>query len=526
MLLSLASALPAPLKHLYGVGATLVVLGLLTYALPDDWGKNVTALKPWVEGDAPLYAGFRGIDTRQADKDTGLSEELLAEAGAHPAEAEDADLVAPPPVVAKAPPKAPTAAPKRPAAAPAPRPDAPPTPPVAVKPTDDAPAVALDPAEWKGISGELEDPSGKALDTFFRALHRTARREPGAITRISHWGASVIAADGFTSVARRKLQALFGSGGKGWVNVAPGSKWYRQRDVVYKPRGWKDRMVTFDSLKSGRYGFGGVAAIGAPGAVSSYQAHATRLELYYLAQPKGGEVELAVEDGPTQVVSTALPDGAAQDAWATLVAPALDPQKPNTFTVKALGKGPVHLYGVTLETDGPGVVYDCLGLIGTRADRLLHFDETHIAAQVAHRKPDLIVLDFGGNETGDENMNLRLYEESYKDVIRRMRKGRPEASCLVLTPVDHAENDRGKLVTKPILRRMLPVMRRLAKDEGCAVFDVWKAMGGEGSLRKWVTNDFAYADSHLTAGGDRVLGAMLYKAIVKGYSDWRSKASR
>jgi len=34
----------------------------------------------------------------------------------------------------------------------------------------------------------LLDPSGKALDGFFAALTRTANKQPGAITRIAHFG--------------------------------------------------------------------------------------------------------------------------------------------------------------------------------------------------------------------------------------------------------------------------------------------------------------------------------------------------
>ena len=64
----------------------------------------------------------------------------------------------------------------------------------------------------------------------------------------------------------------------------------------------------------------------------------------------------------------------------------------------------------------------------------------------------------------------------------------------------------------------------IALEEGCAFFDTFSAMGGEGSMGRWykatprlTSGDF----SHPTRAGRRVLGGMLYRALMKGYVDWR-----
>ena len=97
------------------------------------------------------------------------------------------------------------------------------------------------------------------------------------------------------------------------------------------------------------------------GARSTYRVYSDRLELYYLAFPRGGEVAISVDDAEPVLVSTMAET--ATDAWRVFEAPERGGE--HTFTVKATGR--VHLYGVTLERDGPGVVYDCVGMIGTRA---------------------------------------------------------------------------------------------------------------------------------------------------------------
>jgi hypothetical protein len=49
-------------------------------------------------------------------------------------------------------------------------------------------------------------------------------------------------------------------------------------------------------------------------------------------------------------------------------------------------------------------------------------------------------------------------------------------------------------------------------------------MGGEGAIGRWYYRSkprLAWGDfAHLTKAGDRVLGAMIYKALMKAFSDW------
>ena len=72
-------------------------------------------------------------------------------------------------------------------------------------------AAAL--AKAKG-SIAVDDPTGHALDAFYMLLAKTKRKEPGAVTRILHYGDSVITSDYISGTMRRKMQAEFGDSGK------------------------------------------------------------------------------------------------------------------------------------------------------------------------------------------------------------------------------------------------------------------------------------------------------------------------
>lgn len=500
--------------------------------------------RPWMAGDPIPFAHWWGGDreasklpglagefvhkesTRDEAEEAGVNEELMNEARDDSSEDE---LIAPDGPPEPTPPDPPgtepevRVQPEKGSPSPAPSPVKEP----AKEPVKRRPTITVDPAEYRGLKEGITDPSGKALDAFYTALARTARREKGAITRISHYGDSVIGADGLTSAARRKLQKTFGNGGKGWVNLAPFGSSYIQKDVIYRQRHWRGtKTVLYGGLRrgmrKGRYGYGGSAARSPGGGRSSYRVYADHLELYYFAYPKGGKVAVKIDDGEWIQHSTQA--DTPMDAWKTFHAE--KPGGEHTFTVRAAGDGALVGYGVALERKTPGVVYDCLAMIGTRADRLLHYDTEHLKAQVAHRKPNLQILMFGGNELGDKRMALRPYKKKYLRVIQNVRAGAPNASCMIMSPVDHGERWRGRVRTEPLLKRLIPVMKAIAAESGCAFFNTFAAMGGEGAAGRWrrmkptlVSGDLA----HLTKAGGRVVGTMLYKALMKGFADWATR---
>ncbi|GMV42620.1 MAG: hypothetical protein AMXMBFR64_43360 [Myxococcales bacterium] len=388
-------------------------------------------------------------------------------------------------------------------------------------------AVSVTPREIEGLAKELEDPSGRAMDAFYASLLDTAEHKEGALTRISHWGDSTIAADGITSTLRRRMQRRFGDGGHGFVLIARSYMPYRHSDIVHKENdGWKIYPVLNDGLRSGAYGFGGVAFQSHGGAWSSFGTVAkgtigtavSRFELFYQGHPGGGDLQWWVDDDPKEVLSTKAPE--TVDMWKVIEVP----DGPHALSIRAAGRGQVRLYGMVLEREGPGVVYDSLGIVGARAARLLNADADHMAGQVRHRDPDLIVLAFGGNEAVDRRMSITWYEGKLAEVIRTMRAGKPEASCLIMAPLDQGERDeRGNVRTIPIVPKIVEAQRRIAAQEGCAFFDTFEAMGGRGAMLRWFRSKprLGWGDFvHATPAGYEVIGNMLYKALLKGFADY------
>ena len=129
---------------------------------------------------------------------------------------------------------------------------------------------AADIAKAKG-SVAIEDATNHALDTFYTRLQKTKAKETGAVTRIEHYGDSVITSDYISGTMRRKMQTEFGDAGHGFILLAKPWDWYFHNDVVQGAGdGWSSSRITGPWNGDKIYGIGGVSFVGQPGAVAWY----------------------------------------------------------------------------------------------------------------------------------------------------------------------------------------------------------------------------------------------------------------
>jgi lysophospholipase L1-like esterase len=248
---------------------------------------------------------------------------------------------------------------------------------------------------------------------------------------------------------------------------------------------------------------------------------ASRFEVYYQKRPRGGAFTVRLDSGKRKTVSTEA--DRVSDAVYSIEAP----DGAHQIELRYTRGGPVHLYGVAVERDGPGIVYDSLGLVGARANRLLNYDEAHIQGQLEQRGVDLLVLGFGGNEASDDRTEDAFYED-YVQVLRHMRQGREDLGCLVFAPLDQAHRERGRIRTLPTIPRIVAAQRRAALDVGCAFYDTWQAMGGPDAMRRWYKASPRLAMSdfrHATPAGYEIIGNMFYKAILAGFADYLARSA-
>jgi len=489
--------------------------------------------QPWSSGP-PANVDRAARDRRPARRAAGLASALLAGAAAVPllgavgalplgggraaaGALRTADPAEP----------APSAPPRRDAEG-APTPTDPPAPPAAASRSEDR----APPDEVEAPFDLLERVRGDELDGFHAALARTAGLREGAVTRVVHLGDSSIGLDQLTHGIRRRMQRRFGDAGPGFVLLQPHSASYRH--AVAHPgvrRKWEFCFLIFRCRRDGHYGLGGVTFRSGGGAATVYQVPdaggddgaATRFELWYATQPHGGSL-VVTAGGRRRVLDTEGPR--LEDArWSRRL-----PEGARWVRVQARG-GPVRAYGVVLEHERPGVVWDGLSMIGAFTHRLLAQDAEHLAGQIRWRDPDLVVLSYGGNDLrrfAAGRVDQDGLEAETRQAIRHIRRGRPGVSCIVVGINDHRKS--GALVVGPDeVEGVLMAQRRAARAEGCAFFDTYRAMGGRGAFERWAAHRpplVANDQKHLTRAGRVILSRRIYDALLRDHDRWRARRFR
>ena len=360
--------------------------------------------------------------------------------------------------------------------------------------------------------------SASSMAAFYTALLATEQRRPGAVTRIVHYGESPTTADMITADVRSLLQSRFGDAGHGFALVAKPWAWYQHRGVDVAGANWSIHPAHQGHLKDGLFGLGGVAFIGASDAsarIKLQDKRHTLIEVAYLAQPDGGSFTVSAGDTLLGSVDTAATKPAP--GYASFPVPAGTAE----FMIGGV-TGSVRLFGIRLAKAGPGVMYDSLGLNGasiTVPSR--RFNEEHWAAQLQHAQPNLVVLNYGINESVYAAFVESSLEKELLRVIARIRKAVPNASILLMAPMDRGDRaGAGEIITPKALTRVVEIEAKVAADTGIAFFNTFEAMGGRGTMGKWYTGTprLVSADLiHPMPAGARKVGELFYQALVDGY---------
>ena len=384
-------------------------------------------------------------------------------------------------------------------------------------------APTTPPASMAAV-GPLDNAS--ALKHWFERLATLDDGGSNQDVRVVQFGDSHTAADLESGTVRRSLQARFGDGGRGFVELGRPWKTYIQ-DGLKLPGMNKDWSAEHGKLEHGRfvgdgcYGIGGVCLVtnkkGAK-AWADIVSPSSNVELEYLEQPQGGTLELFVDNTSALKVST---KGKANASAFKAVSV---PDGPHHLEVQALGDGDVRFFGVSLDRNQIGVVWNALGINGARASTLLQWSEPHMADQIQHQAPDLVVLAYGTNESADDG-SLEAFERQLVDVLGRVARAVPSASCLLLGPPDRAIETSTGWMTAPKLEQVVEVERAVAHAAGCGFYDQLKAMGGNGTIAAWAeeTPPRAQKDHvHLTRDGYTFVGQAFADDLVRAYAAWRA----
>src|SRR5690606_1862512 len=231
----------------------------------------------------------------------------------------------------------------------------------------------------------------------------TQAKQPGAITRIAHFGDSIVVSDYVSGTLRRKFQDAFGDAGHGYVLVANAWPAYFHNDVYrFASRGWKVSRIVGPVNRDGYYGLGGVSFQAPPGARArvgtakegEHSRAVSKFIVVYMQDVAAGGFRINM-DGEFHSEVDARSDK-KQVGYAVVEVP----DGEHELEIVTQG-GTTRMFGVVLERKVPGVVLDALGVQGARIRFHDKQDDEHWAEQLRWRQPNLLVYQFGANESGD-----------------------------------------------------------------------------------------------------------------------------
>ena len=369
-------------------------------------------------------------------------------------------------------------------------------------------------AALRAISERTSQPAGVlagagALVPFFEQL---AHPPENMSLHILQYGDSHTASDDWANQMRQDFQAKFGAGGPGFTLPGHPFLGYRRFDSKgNNSRGWYTSGIV-TRKNDGVDGLGGISLTSqSAGQTVTLNVECEQLELHYLRQPGGGQMDFLVDDSPVETIDT---DGdSGPGVYSYTASPG-----PHEYMLRTLSSAPVRLFGWVAQNHA-GVTYETLGINGAQANLLLEWNPDILAPELMSRDPALIVLAYGTNEALSRSWTAEQYRASLTQIIERLRAAVPVASILLIGPPDCEYRTRGRRLPFPNLDQVIEIQRDVAQANGCAFWDWRAAMGGPGSVRQWLQAGLGQGDyTHLTGAGYRMAGGMLFDELMAQYN--------
>jgi lysophospholipase L1-like esterase len=369
-------------------------------------------------------------------------------------------------------------------------------------------------AALRAISERTSQPmsvleGGGALVPFFEQLSHPPENMS---LHILQYGDSHTASDDWANQLRQNFQSKFGAGGPGYTLAGHPFLGYRRFDSRgSNSRGWYTGGIV-TRKDDGIDGLGGISLTAqSANETVTLAIECEQLELHFLRQPGGGQLEFSVDSAPFTTIDT---NGESGSGIYDYTAPA----GVHHYELRTLSAAPVRLFGWVAQNHA-GVTYETLGINGAQANLILEWNQAILNSELMSRDPGLVVLAYGTNEALSHTWTPEEYRAALTQIIQRLRATLPIASILLIGPPDCQYRSHGHLAPFPHLDQVIEIQREVASENGCAFWNWRSAMGGPGSVRQWVQAGLGQGDyTHLTGAGYRMTGDALFGELMAQYS--------
>lgn len=361
---------------------------------------------------------------------------------------------------------------------------------------------------------DYADSTQRGMKPFYEALDHADERP----VRIAYFGDSFIEADILTGDLRDMLQARFGGCGVGYVDITSGTYGFR-KTLRHSFAGWTSKGVNdstgYDRKRIGPSGHYFIPHWGAYVEARPPKAHRGQLDSCEVAT-------IYFEATDTVLLATRVNgiDGDTGPLAGKGQMQAVEREgliKSMRWTVEKADSA--TFYGFALD-GRTGITVDNFGVRSSSGLTLASIPQERLRQFGKVRPYDLIVLQFGLNVATERGRDYSWYETGMLRVIQHMKEAFPEAGILVVSVGDREYKDEeGRLRTMPGVKNLIRYQQNIAAKGAVAFWNLYDAMGGEGSIRRMVEAKPAQANldyTHINFLGGRTLARHLYETLIYG----------
>lgn len=364
------------------------------------------------------------------------------------------------------------------------------------------------------------DTTGRGMRPFYTALRQ--RSTLGRPVRIAYFGDSFIEGDILTGHLRSLLQKRYGGTGVGFVDVGTRNPGFRPT-VIQHHNGW-DSHVAIDS--SGyRSSLAGISS-------AYYTADsAAYTELRLVKRDIAKDTSL-VSDLFFRLWGEATVNVSVNGHHLNAFHPSGNGELQHLRAEGNISRVRWHIseadsavfYGATTEDD-TGISLDNFALRGSSGTPLMRLPEAHLNDFNSLHPYDLLILQYGLNVANDKVTDYSYYAKQLRRLIEHLKRAFPQAGILIVGVGDRENKDEeGELRTLRGIKPLIRYQQQVAAQTGVAFWNLYEAMGGEGSIVRMVQAVPPEANrdyTHLNFRGGNRLAQLLFQALTKGEQNFK-----
>jgi hypothetical protein len=373
---------------------------------------------------------------------------------------------------------------------------------------------------------DFENDSSSNLSHFFQSLNLLKKKK--CKTRIAYFGDSMIEGDLISQDFRDCMQDFFGGSGVGYVPITSIVSGFRT-SIAHSFDGWTTFNLLENIPQNHSLGIAGycfvpntIAVIDSNNSTSGSWVKYTAVNKKHLNKFHETKLLYGKSEGENFVVING-------NRYKLIGSNEVNQLVVNTYSQQINARfqctTPLDIFGFSMESDS-GVVVDNFSFRGNSGLPIQKVKQTVYSATNSCLNYDLIILEYGLNAVDPRVTDFSWYERGMNVVIKHIKASFPNASVLLISVGDKSYRKEGKYQTDPSVPILVKTQKRMAKDNKLAFWSLYDAMGGYGSMVKWVEGDTTFANkdyTHFNFKGARKVGKLLFSKIISEYNDYNKK---